>query len=54
MTPTEYENLLAEANDNFKIRRPKTEDIIDVKKWWPNYYKKLVLSLAEEYPRTKK
>lgn len=44
-TPTEYENLIAEANENFEIRQPKTEDIIDIKKWWPNHYKKLVLSV---------
>jgi hypothetical protein len=44
-TPTEYENLICEANEKFEIRRPKTEDIIDVKKWWPNHYKKLVLSV---------
>ena len=43
--PTEYENLIAETNENFEIRRPKTEDIIDVKKWWPNHDKKLVLSV---------
>ena len=44
-TPTEYENLKAEASENFEIRRPKTEDIVDVKKWCPNHYKKLVLSV---------
>ncbi|GBP47426.1 hypothetical protein EVAR_85018_1 [Eumeta japonica] len=44
-TPTEYENLIAEANENFEIRQAKTEDIIDIKKWWPTYYKKLVLSV---------
>ena len=43
-TPTEYENLIAGANENFEIR-PKTEDIIDIKKWLPNDYKKLVLSV---------
>lgn len=43
--PAEYENLILEANQNFEMRRPKTEDIIDIKKWWPKHYKKLVLSV---------
>lgn len=30
-TPTEYENLIAEANEKFEIVRPKTKDIIDIK-----------------------
>ena len=44
-TPTEYENLIAEANKNFEIRSPKTEDNIDVKEYLPNHYKKLVLTV---------
>ena len=56
-TPTEYENLITWANKNFEIRRPKTEDIIDIKKWWPNHYKKLVLSVdsyGKGIPKDKK
>ena len=56
-TPTEYENLIAGANENIEIRRPKTEDIIDIKKWWPNHYKKLVLSVdsyGKGIPKDKK
>ena len=41
-SPNKYENLIAGANENFEIRRPKTEDIIDVKKY---HHKKLVLSV---------
>ena len=55
-TPTEYENLIAGANENFEIRS-KTEDIIDIKKWWPNHYKKLVLSVdsyGKGIPKDKK
>lgn len=56
-TPAEYENLIVEANENFEIRRPKTEEIIDIKKWWPNHYKKLVLSVdsyGKRVPKDKK
>ncbi|CAH1115703.1 unnamed protein product [Psylliodes chrysocephalus] len=44
-TPAEYENLIVEVNEKFEIQRPKTKDIIDIKKWWPKHYKKVVLSV---------
>ncbi|CAH1100206.1 unnamed protein product [Psylliodes chrysocephalus] len=44
-TPAEYENLIVKANEKFEIQRPKTEDIIDIKKWWPKHYKKVMLSV---------
>ncbi|KAL3288743.1 hypothetical protein HHI36_003178 [Cryptolaemus montrouzieri] len=44
-TPTEYENLIAEADENFEIRHAITEDIIDNQMVANQHYKKLVLSV---------
>lgn len=49
--------LILQANEKFQIQRPQTRGTIDFKKWWPEFYKKIVLSVdsyGEGVPRDQK
>lgn len=45
------------STNTFSVEKIKTEDIIDYKKWWPDFYKKNVLSIkshGKNVPRAQK
>lgn len=42
--PLEIVRLICEAGRKFIVKVVETEDILNFKAWWPNYYKTICLS----------
>lgn len=55
-TPKQYAELIVESSQQqqFTVHMVNTQDILDFKKWWPQYYKKTTLSLESSTSRIPK